>query len=100
MVPSGWPLLYWVDHTTGDATYLGLFYRSGASGPDGFSGGYCDGGSTMVGTTPTKPENYYCGATDNETPAKPDYCLLYPDDFKPAGRSIGILYEPHAGHER
>ena len=54
VVPSGWPLLYWVDHTTGDATYLGLFYRSGASGPDGFSGGFCDGGSTMVGTTPSK----------------------------------------------
>jgi hypothetical protein len=71
VVPSGWPLLYWVDHTTGDATYLGLFYRAGANGPDGFSGGFCDGGSTMVGTTPTKPENYYCGATDNETPAKP-----------------------------
>ena len=70
VIPSGWPLLYWVDHKTGDATYLGLFYRSAASGPDGFSGGYCDGAYTMGGTTPTAPENYYCGATDNETPAK------------------------------
>ena len=30
VIPSGWPLLYWVDHKTGDATYLGLFYRSGS----------------------------------------------------------------------
>ena len=57
-IPSGWPLLYWVDHKTGDATYLGLFYRSGADGPDGFSGGFCDGGSTIGGTTPTSPETF------------------------------------------
>jgi|GEM_PF-5888855 len=71
VIPSGWPLLYWVDHKTGDAAYLGLFGRSGASGPDGFSGGYCDGSNTLRGTTPTAPEHFYCGATDNETPAKP-----------------------------
>ncbi|MGD0774099.1 MAG: hypothetical protein ABSC05_14880 [Candidatus Solibacter sp.] len=41
---------------------------SGVSGPDGFSGGTC--GSTLVGTTPTAPESFYCAATDNETPAK------------------------------
>ena len=70
-IPSGWPLLYWVDHKTGDASYLGLFYRSGVDGPDGFSGGYCDGGSTIGGTTPTSPETFYCGAVDNEAPAKP-----------------------------
>src|ERR1039457_6369900 len=60
--------LYWVDHQTGDATYLGLFSSSGASGPDGFSGGAC--GNTLRGTTPTTPETFYCGASDNETPAK------------------------------
>ena len=70
VIPSGWPLLYWVDHKTGDATYLGLFYQSGASGPDGFGGGGCDGSATLVGTTPTVPENFFCTATDNETPAK------------------------------
>ncbi len=70
VIPSGWPLLYWVDHKTGDATYLGLFSRAGASGLDGFSGGGCDGSGTLVGTTPTAAENFYCGATDNETPAK------------------------------
>ena len=68
VIPSGWPLLYWVDHQTGDATYLGLFSSSGASGPDGFSGGVC--GNTLRGTTPTTPETFYCGASDNETPAK------------------------------
>ena len=65
-IPSGWPLLYWVDHKTGDATYLGLFYRSEVDGPDGFSDGYCDGGATIGGTTPTAPETFYCGAADNE----------------------------------
>jgi hypothetical protein len=70
VIPSGWPLLYWVDHKTGDATYLGLFYQPGASGLDGFAGGGCDGSGTMVGTTPTAPENFFCTATDNEVPAK------------------------------
>jgi hypothetical protein len=70
VIPSGWPLLYWVDHKTGDATYLGLFSQSGVSGPDGFAGGLCDGSATLVGTTPTAPENYFCTATDNEVPAK------------------------------
>ena len=60
VIPSGWPLLYWVDHKTGDATYLGTFSRSGASGPDGFSGGLCDGARTLGGTTPTAPESFYC----------------------------------------
>jgi hypothetical protein len=71
IVPSDWPLLYWVDHKTGDASYLGLFGRSAVSGPDGFSGGYCDAVNTMGGTTPMAPETFYCGAIDNETPAKP-----------------------------
>ena len=70
-IPSGWPLLYWVDHKTGDASYLGPFYRSAVDGPDGFSGGYCDGGSTIGGTTPISPETFYCGAVDNEASAKP-----------------------------
>jgi len=68
VIPSGWPLLYWVDHETGDATYLGLFSFPGVSGPDGFSGGGCS--NTLRGTTPTAPETFYCNATDNETPAK------------------------------
>ncbi len=70
VVPSGWPMLYWVDHKTGDANYLGQFSRSGASGPDGFSGGSCDGTNTLGGTTPSAPESFYCTATDNETPSK------------------------------
>jgi hypothetical protein len=70
VIPSGWPLLYWVDHKTGDATYLGMFSQAGVSGPDGFAGGICDGSATLVGTTPTAPENYFCTATDNEVPAK------------------------------
>ena len=70
VIPSGWPLLYWVDHKTGDANYLGLFYQSGASGLDGFASGGCDGSGTLVGTTPTAPVNYYCTAADNETPTK------------------------------
>jgi hypothetical protein len=70
VIPSGWPLLYWVDRKTGDATYLGRFTQSGASGPDGFASGFCDGSATLVGTTPTVPENFFCTATDNETPAK------------------------------
>jgi hypothetical protein len=70
VIPSGWPLLYWVDHKTGDATYLGLFSRAGVSGPDGFSGGACDGSGTLRGTVPTSPESFYCTGTDNETPAK------------------------------
>ena len=36
IVPSGWPLLYWVDHKTGDANYLGLFGRSGEMGRTDF----------------------------------------------------------------
>ena len=61
---SGWPLLYWVDHATGDATYLGLFGQPGASGADGWAGGICDGGS-FLGTTPSAPEHYYCSTVDN-----------------------------------
>ncbi|MEO8596166.1 MAG: hypothetical protein ABI759_22800 [Candidatus Solibacter sp.] len=70
VIPSGWPLLYWVDHKTGDATYLGLFGKSGASGPDGFDGGLCDGGGTLRGTSPDQPETFYCTTTDHETPSK------------------------------
>ncbi len=70
IMSSDWPMLYWVDHKTGDATYLGEFNRAGVSGPDGFAGGYCDGARTLGGTTPTVPENFYCTATDNETTAK------------------------------
>lgn len=69
VIPSDWPLLYWVDHKTGDANYLGLFGMASASGPDGFPGGFCNGGS-MVGTTPTAAETFYCGVSDNESPAK------------------------------
>ena len=70
VIPSGWPQLYWVDHKTGDSTYLGRFNRAGASGPDGYAGGACDGSNTLSGTIPTAPESFYCTATDNETPAK------------------------------
>jgi hypothetical protein len=70
VIPSGWPLLYWVDRKTGDASYLGMFSRSGVSGPDGFSGGGCDGANTFLGTTPTAPESFYCTGTDNESPGK------------------------------
>ena len=70
VIPSGWPLLYWVDHRTGDATYLGTFNRQAANGPDGFAGGTCDGAYTMGGTTPAMPESFYCTGSDNETPVK------------------------------
>jgi hypothetical protein len=60
---SGYPLLYWVDHVTGDANYLGTFYRPGASGADGWAGG--PGGGSLVGTTPSAPEHFYNTATDN-----------------------------------
>ncbi|MCU1234468.1 MAG: hypothetical protein JWP63_2435 [Candidatus Solibacter sp.] len=70
VVPSGWPMLYWVDHKTGDASYLGQFSRSSVSGADGFGGGLCDGTNTLGGTIPTASESFYCTATDNETPAK------------------------------
>ncbi|MEO8367817.1 MAG: hypothetical protein ABI806_01275 [Candidatus Solibacter sp.] len=70
VIPSGWPLLYWVDHKSGDSTYLGLFSRTGVAGPDGFVGGVCDGGATLRGSSPDQPEKYYCSGTDNETPGK------------------------------
>ena len=70
VIPSGWPLLYWVDHKSGDATYLGTFSRAGVNGADGFAGGGCDGSNTLGGTTPTAPESFYCTASDNETPSK------------------------------
>src|ERR1017187_9667027 len=62
---SGWPLLYWIDHSTGDANYLGLFSIPSQSGLDGFVGGPAP--MMLVGTTPTAPEHFYSSALDNGT---------------------------------
>lgn len=60
---SGYPLLYWVDHVTGDANYLGLFSIPSQSGVDGWAGGV--GGGSFVGTTPEAPEHFYTSAAGN-----------------------------------
>jgi hypothetical protein len=65
---SGWPLLYWTDHSTGDTNYLGMFSIPSRSGLDGFAGGPAP--TMLVGTTPTAPEHFYSSALDNGTPAK------------------------------
>ncbi|MCX6629234.1 MAG: hypothetical protein NTW28_16575 [Candidatus Solibacter sp.] len=60
---SGYPLLYWIDHVTGDANYLGTFTLPGQAGTDGWAGGV--GSGSFVGTTPSAPEHFYTSATDN-----------------------------------
>src|SRR5450432_3080742 len=53
VLPSGASLLYWIDHTTGNSNYLGVFYLPAVSGTDGFGSSWSGCNGTLVGTTPT-----------------------------------------------
>lgn len=84
------PLMYWVDHITGDATYLGLL------------------GQPLVGTTPTAPEHYYSAGclVDGQDPCVSDTkivsCTMTSNnqpgnlatscvDVNPTGKGLGNL---------
>jgi hypothetical protein len=62
ILPIGQPMLYWVDHATGTANHLGQI-STGLGSP-------CNISRSLVGTTPTAPEHFYCSAYDGGTPAK------------------------------
>jgi len=60
------PVVYWIDHTTGVASYLGAAQYAAQSGPNGWQSGYCNNASTtLLGTSSTAPEAIYCTGTDN-----------------------------------
>lgn len=65
IVPGGVPMVYWIDHTTGVANYLGPAHYPGQGGTNGWQSGYCNNASTtLVGTTATAPESLYCTGFD------------------------------------
>lgn len=68
---NGLDMLYWINHTTGDANYLGFFQVPTVSGPGGgFGGGACTGSRTLSGTTTTADETFYCSLADDSTPTR------------------------------
>jgi hypothetical protein len=57
---------YWIDHVTGDANYLGIWFFGSKSGPDGWSNGGCSNASvTLIGKGPLDPEQFFCLTGDN-----------------------------------
>jgi len=66
VINGGLPLVYWIDHTTGDANYLGFLSYSATTGANGYHNGFCGNASTtLVGTGgPSGSEQLYCLGTD------------------------------------
>jgi len=66
LINGGLPMIYWIDHTTGDANYLGFLGYAGQSGPNGYQNGLCGNASTTLAGTggPTSPEQFYCTGLD------------------------------------
>ncbi len=66
VINGGLPMVYWIDHITGDANYLGFLFYSSQSGPNGFQNGLCSNPAswTIAGTGPTDPEQMYCLGQD------------------------------------
>ena len=66
VINGGVPMVYWVDHVTGDAHYLGYLSYGGKTGANGFQAGLCNNSSTTLTAAggPTAPENLYCTGLD------------------------------------
>ena len=58
--------LYWINPSTGESNYLGLFFFPGKGGTDGWSAGPCiNSSATFIGKGPLDPEQFYCATGDN-----------------------------------
>jgi hypothetical protein len=58
--------VYWIDRSSGNANYLGLFFVPNQGGTDGwFAGGCGNASTTLVGAGPLDAEKFYCAIGDN-----------------------------------
>ena len=66
VIGGGLPMVYWIDHASGDAHYLGFLSYSGQGGSTGFQSGLCNNPSTTLAGTggPTGAESLYCTGLD------------------------------------
>jgi hypothetical protein len=69
--------IYWIDHVTGDANYLGMLTFPTQGGTDGWSGGGClNASTTLHGNGPLDPEKFYCPTNDNAGKSSMLTCTL------------------------
>lgn len=57
--------VYFLDATTGDATWLGLLKAISPGGPDGWSESGCGASPTITSSSPTGPVSYFCIGTQS-----------------------------------
>ena len=59
-------MVYFIDHTTADAAFLGMYTFPSQAGADGWDGNGClNASNTIHGTTPTAPLFFYCPTSDH-----------------------------------
>ena len=91
---SGWPLLYWIDHSSGDANYLDRSaFRAGA----GWTGSRADPLRQRWSERLRLRLNISLSGLGQRDAGENNHPILYVNLYQPTRKSIGVLRQRHPG---